>query len=44
MIRSSMPFQNTVTLCKVYPPEEVEEVDFLFNLETIQAYNFFDNI
>ena len=32
------------TICKVYPPEEVEEVDFLFNLETIQAYNFFDNI
>lgn len=32
------------TIHKVYPSEEVQEVDFLFNLETIQAYNFFDDI
>lgn len=32
------------TIHKVYPTEEAQEVDFLFNLETIQAYNFFDDI
>lgn len=32
------------TIQKVYPSEEAEDVDFLFNLETIQAYNSFDDI
>jgi hypothetical protein len=32
------------TIQKVYPYEEAEEVDFLFNVETIQAFNVFDNI
>ncbi len=32
------------TIRKVYPDNEVQEVKFLFNLETIQAYNFFDDI
>jgi hypothetical protein len=32
------------TIQKVYPADEVSDVDFLFNIETIQAYNFFDDI
>lgn len=32
------------TINKVYPADELKEVDFLFNVETIQAYNFFDVI
>ena len=32
------------TIKKVYPAEEAGEVDFLFNVETIQAFNFFDDI
>jgi hypothetical protein len=32
------------TIQKVYPAEELAEVDFLFNIETIQAFNFFDDI
>jgi hypothetical protein len=32
------------TIQKVYPSEEICEVDFLFNIETIQAYNSFDAI
>lgn len=32
------------TIVKVYPREEAEEVDFLFNLETIQAFNHFEDI
>jgi hypothetical protein len=32
------------TIKKVYPVEEINGVDFLFNIETIQGYNFFDDI
>jgi hypothetical protein len=32
------------TIYKVYPHEEAAEVDFLFNIETIQGYNSFDDI
>lgn len=32
------------TIQKVYPAEEANEVDFLFNIETIQSFNSFDNI
>jgi len=32
------------TIKKVYPAEEAGEVDFLFNVETIQAFSFFDDI
>ncbi len=32
------------TIHKVYPAEEASDVDFLFNVETIQAYTFFDDI
>jgi len=32
------------TIKKVYPAEEAREVDFLFNVETIQAYHSFDAI
>ena len=32
------------TIQKVYPVEEANEVDFLFNIETINAYNCLDDI
>jgi hypothetical protein len=32
------------TIQKVYPAEESAEVDFLFNVETIQSFNVFENI
>lgn len=32
------------TIKKVYPAEEAGEVDFLFNIETIQAFRSFDGI
>jgi len=32
------------TISKVYPEEEREEVDFLFNVETIQAFQLFDSL
>jgi len=32
------------TIQKVYPSDEVDEIDFLFNLETIQAFNSFHEI
>jgi len=32
------------TIYKVYPSEESAEVDFLFNVETIQAFNSIDDI
>jgi hypothetical protein len=32
------------TIQKVYPKEEADEVDFLFNIETIQAFNGFEKI
>ena len=32
------------TIKKVYPEEEAAEVNFLFNLETIQAFNYFESI
>lgn len=35
-------FCNTIN--KVYPAEEADEIDFLFNLETIQAFNSFESI
>lgn len=45
MIESDYALQKFCdSIEKVYPPEEVEDVDFLFNVETIQAYNSFDEI
>jgi hypothetical protein len=45
MIESSYALKKFVdTILKVYPPDELNEVDFLFNVETIQAYNFIDEI
>jgi hypothetical protein len=32
------------TIKKVYPAEEADEVEFLFNVETIQSFNVFDSI
>jgi len=32
------------TIHKVYPDEEAAEVDFLFNVETIQSFNLFEEI
>lgn len=32
------------TIYKVYPADEAAEIDFLFNVETIQAYNSFEDI
>lgn len=45
MIESSYALKKFMdTINKVYPSDEIDEVDFLFNLETIQAYNLFDSI
>lgn len=45
MIESDYALTKFVdTIHKVYPSDELEEVDFLFNIETIQAFNFFGEI
>ena len=45
MIESSYALQKYAeTIIKVYPQEEREEVRFLFNVETIQAYQLFDSL
>lgn len=43
MIESQYALQKYIdTITKVYPNDEREEVRFLFNIETIQAYQHFD--
>jgi hypothetical protein len=45
MIESSYALKKFIdTIRKVYPSEEITEVDFLYNLETIQGYNLFEDI
>lgn len=45
MVESDYALQKFCdTIQKVYPTDELNEVDFLFNIETIQSYNFFDEI
>ena len=45
MIESSYALTKFAdTILKVYPDEEREEVSFLFNVETIQAYQLFDSL
>ena len=45
MIESQYALEKyTHTIAKVYPKDEQEEVSFLFNVETIQAYNHFDSL
>lgn len=45
MIESSYALKKFVdTIKRVYPSDELNEVDFLFNLETIQAYNMLESI
>jgi hypothetical protein len=45
MIESSYALKKYVdAIYKVYSPDELEETNFLFNMETIQAYKVFDDI
>ncbi|MEB3243202.1 MAG: aldolase/citrate lyase family protein [Cyanobacteriota bacterium] len=45
MIESPYALQKFAeTILKVYPEDEREEVRFLFNVETIQAYSLFDSL
>ena len=45
MIESPYALQKySSTISKVFPADEIEETDFLFNIETIQAFKLIDEI